>query len=1053
MKTRTTIALGVITASSLVAHAGVVTSWASAVSGDWNVGSNWDTGNVPGISDSVLLGHAGAYTVTSTSSQSMGSLMITNPNVVFNTGNATTQTIAGDFHNDGSVSVNFAGNVSATSLLFDADSMLTGSGSILLNSSATRARILTGAGFTFTQGSSHTIHGQGQIAGAMINNGTVSADAGVLMSLLSNDKTNNNLMEATNGSELLITGITISQGGAGVLRADGVGSQVSLTGTTISGGSVDSINSGEVSVTGSSTVDGVAVSGVLDVENAVTLSVTGSLDNSGTMTVNPAGNVSATQITFVDSMTVSGNGTFKLSSLDSRARILTSPGQTVTMNPMLTIHGQGRIEASMINNGLISSDVAELRLTTNDKINNDTMEAIGGSVMEINGITITQGASGVIESDGAGSQIELLGAAVIGGTLRSSNGADVSFDSSSSLDSVIVSGDLNIQNAITLSINNGLTNNGTMTVNPAGNVSATQITFNDSMTIGGTGEIVLASFDSRARILTGAGAVLTTPATQTIRGFGRIEADMVNNGLISSDVGGEIRFVSNSKVNNSMIEAVNASNVEVSSITIDQSGGGVLSANDAGSQIELLGATIVGGMVSAAAGADVTIDSSSTLDGVTIIGDLNIQNANTLSINTSLTNSGVIDVNPSGNVSATQILFNDSMTVVGVGSIKLSSFDSRARIQTAADKTVTMSSTQTIHGFGRIEASMINNGTISSDVLSQEIRFDSEPKTNNGIIQANNDSNLEFNSITLTQGPAGQILADGAGSEIELVGATISGGSLATSGGADVSVDSVSILDGVDFSGLLNIPNASTLGITFATLNNGTIVVNETGNVSATQLRWDEEIILGGSGTIRLNSNATRARLIPAVGVTQGGIGSEQRLEGIGRISIDLINDGTIAPGLSVGTMSADQPIFFAGIASFEAEVNDAGGDLLDSTSTIELHGTLDVLYVDGFAPTGFWARTIMEGSDITGKFDAVNVPPPGAGFVTRILNTGTEIIVGQTCPSDTNLDGVLNFFDVSAFLAAFTAMDPIADLTGDGQFNFFDVSAFLNDFGVGCPL
>ncbi len=71
-------------------------------------------------------------------------------------------------------------------------------------------------------------------------------------------------------------------------------------------------------------------------------------------------------------------------------------------------------------------------------------------------------------------------------------------------------------------------------------------------------------------------------------------------------------------------------------------------------------------------------------------------------------------------------------------------------------------------------------------------------------------------------------------------------------------------------------------------------------------------------------------------------------------------------------------------------------------------------------------------------------------------ITTGTATIVAtgtiQTCPADMNGDGTLNFFDVSAFLNAFAAMDPTADFTGDGEFNFFDVSAFLSAFSAGCP-
>ena len=55
-------------------------------------------------------------------------------------------------------------------------------------------------------------------------------------------------------------------------------------------------------------------------------------------------------------------------------------------------------------------------------------------------------------------------------------------------------------------------------------------------------------------------------------------------------------------------------------------------------------------------------------------------------------------------------------------------------------------------------------------------------------------------------------------------------------------------------------------------------------------------------------------------------------------------------------------------------------------------------------------------------------------------------------CPADLTGDGMLNFFDVAAFLSAFSANDPIADFTGDGLYNFFDVAAFLGAFSAGCP-
>ena len=55
-------------------------------------------------------------------------------------------------------------------------------------------------------------------------------------------------------------------------------------------------------------------------------------------------------------------------------------------------------------------------------------------------------------------------------------------------------------------------------------------------------------------------------------------------------------------------------------------------------------------------------------------------------------------------------------------------------------------------------------------------------------------------------------------------------------------------------------------------------------------------------------------------------------------------------------------------------------------------------------------------------------------------------------CPADLTGDGIINFFDISAFLQAFNSQNPIADFTGDGIYDFFDVSAFLQAFAAGCP-
>lgn len=94
---------------------------------------------------------------------------------------------------------------------------------------------------------------------------------------------------------------------------------------------------------------------------------------------------------------------------------------------------------------------------------------------------------------------------------------------------------------------------------------------------------------------------------------------------------------------------------------------------------------------------------------------------------------------------------------------------------------------------------------------------------------------------------------------------------------------------------------------------------------------------------------------------------------------------------------------------------------------------------------------------EILSRATGVNNNGDIVGF-GRLLDgtTGAFLIEGFTAPSscaaDLNGDGNLDFFDVSAFLSAFTNQDPSADFTNDGNFNFFDVSAFLGAFSAGCP-
>jgi cytochrome c peroxidase len=80
----------------------------------------------------------------------------------------------------------------------------------------------------------------------------------------------------------------------------------------------------------------------------------------------------------------------------------------------------------------------------------------------------------------------------------------------------------------------------------------------------------------------------------------------------------------------------------------------------------------------------------------------------------------------------------------------------------------------------------------------------------------------------------------------------------------------------------------------------------------------------------------------------------------------------------------------------------------------------------------------------------------PGGEALSRIaavtLLCGNGGCADAPCLADLTGDGVLDFFDVAAFLQMISVGDPAADFDGDGVISFFDIQAFLQAFSDGCP-
>ncbi len=93
----------------------------------------------------------------------------------------------------------------------------------------------------------------------------------------------------------------------------------------------------------------------------------------------------------------------------------------------------------------------------------------------------------------------------------------------------------------------------------------------------------------------------------------------------------------------------------------------------------------------------------------------------------------------------------------------------------------------------------------------------------------------------------------------------------------------------------------------------------------------------------------------------------------------------------------------------------------------------------EGLPAAGVWTLTITD------------LGPTDAGaFLAACLRIDTA----PACPADLAPPfGSLNFFDLAAYLALFSAGDPAADLAPPaGVPNFFDLGEYLARFNAGCP-
>jgi hypothetical protein len=1047
-----------LTAAAVAATSGTASSqviqWDNSAGGSWNTPANWLPADVPDTAlETASIAIPGGYTVLfDLSVNPLGGLSILNPAATLEIQAGRNLRIIGPTINDGLIEVN-PNNVGAvTDLGFDAPiALLTGGGTIRLAGFSTRARLTTGPGAAIDHGPNHTIDGFGLIDADMTNAGTVGANIPSQSLALNNSViTNSGRLAAVNTGVLDINSCTITQTRSGDLTADG--GSLRLASTSVTGGTIETLPGGDTVFDGAVSLTDVTLSGPTTLNAGLNLEVFQGLTNNGTLSINPTNAGAVTSLIAKESLAIDGTGTVRLSGFSTRSQIATEAPAVLTLPPSQTIEGFGRLVVEMLNLSDVEADATSQTLLLDGCVidNRNRLGAVNGAVLDINNNTIDQTAGGRIEADGGA--VQIAGSDITGGSIDTVNGGTTTFDGVADLTSVTLNGPATVNGGLTINLFGGLTNNGTLDINLNNVGAVTSLVIKEPLTINGTGAVRLAGFSTRSQVLTDVGGSLTLPPSQTIEGFGRIFAEVTNNSQIRADVSGQTLLIDQSTItNNELIEANNGAILDVNSSTIAQGPVGRITA-DAGTV--LLANTDIGdGSLESVNGGTMRFDGVVSLTDVTIDGPSALNAGLNLDLFGSLTNNGTLTVNPTGGGAVTSLVARESLSVGGNGTILLNGFTTRSQILTDPGAVLSLPASQTVRGFGRITAEIASNTSIAASVTGQVMLIDQSTITNNTTLGAINEATLDIDNSTITQSSAGVIEADNG--TVQISGTDIIGGNIESGNGGLVRFDGSSSIDDVTLGTDVTVNTGVNLTVRTAMTNHGTLGINPTNGGAVTNLTIDESLTIGGTGTMHLAGITNRSQIIgdPDDMLTQG---PDHTISGIGRILIPLTNQGTIAPGSSVGRLEAFQPIGFTDTAVLDVEVRaDEDADLIDSSSTFHADGTLRVAYIDGFDPTAYWGASIVTAdAGVTGRFDTIDAPVPADDrLAVRVRYLPDEIRIGAVCKPDINFDGELNFFDISAFIALYNVQDPDADISAPfGVWNFFDIATYIAQYNTGCP-
>jgi hypothetical protein len=557
-------------------------AWTGGSTGDWSGASNWLAGE-PSSTCDVLIQSGAAVLLDvngSTANLTIGSgNSLTLPTV---TNASPSLTVTGSsIANSGQIILSAPVQFGTTSLLLSAGGgtvTLSGGGTVTLNANSFGGDDIGGSGAGATLLNQETIQGGGSID-MTVNNASTGVingnEPGFQLVVGRNNSngpsTNTGLIEATNGGQLAMGSLTLNNVG-GTIEASGTNSLVQLEGEgqggeTFTGGTWTTSSGGVVQVVDDTVTldatDGniITNSGTMELSDGATHpggNFQGTVNNTGTIQIESRGNAITLGILANQTLTLTGSGNVTMgdgtsNSYNNQNFISGGNGPATLVNES-TIQGTGTIEngIAVTNSGTINANVPtgsnnlQLQITRLDSgamINTGTLEATNGGALVLGSISLAN-TGGTISASGAGSYVNTSTSSITGGTFTTSNGGTIFADQNggniSTLTGISNSGAIVIDNGNTAAFSGTVTNTGTITVNSTGSSTTLAIPTGQTLTLTGSGSVVLANF-SQSTIAATSCANATLVNASTIQGSGTFFGNtncfgtMTNSGTLSAN--------------------------------------------------------------------------------------------------------------------------------------------------------------------------------------------------------------------------------------------------------------------------------------------------------------------------------------------------------------------------------------------------------------------------------------------------------------------------------------------------------------------------------------